>query len=235
MPTNADEADSRLPEHRLWQPVTARWFLVIFGASLAYAVVRYHFAGGVSWSHFPLFILNKSTSLAAVGFVASSYLVGRVFRWHNRHPVRKLVVIKFCGLMGLSLAAIHAFFSVCLLTPAYFAKYFGEDGRLNFSGEFGMAVGVVALGALAIPAIATLPMMPKALGGIRWKRSQRMGYLCLALVVAHMIALGIEGWMAPVSWPWHLPPISLIAGMVAVLPLMVKCQELISSSSRSAG
>lgn len=85
MPTNADEADSRLPEHRLWQPVTARWFLVIFGASLAYAVVRYHFASGVSWSHFPLFILNKSTSLAAVGFVASSYLVGRVFRWHNRH------------------------------------------------------------------------------------------------------------------------------------------------------
>lgn len=225
--------DSRLPEHRLWQPVTARWFHIVFGASLAYAIVRYHFASGVSWAHFPLFILNKSTSLAAVAFVASSYLVGRVFRWHNSHPVRKLVVIKFCGLMGLSLASLHAFFSLCLLTPAYFGKYFGEDGRLNLSGEFGMAVGVVALGALAVPAIATLPMMPKALGGIRWKRSQRMGYLCLALVVAHMVALGLEGWLIPSKWPWYLPPISILAAAVALAPLLAKIQEVIVSRSRT--
>jgi hypothetical protein len=34
-----------LPPHRLWQPTTAKWFAVVFGASLAYAVIRYHFAG----------------------------------------------------------------------------------------------------------------------------------------------------------------------------------------------
>ena len=42
------------------------------GCSLAYAIIRYHFAGDVAWRHFPLFILNKATSLAAVIFVASS-------------------------------------------------------------------------------------------------------------------------------------------------------------------
>ncbi len=36
---------SKLPPDRLWQPTTAKWFLVVFGASLTYAVVRYHFAG----------------------------------------------------------------------------------------------------------------------------------------------------------------------------------------------
>ena len=44
------------------------------------AVVRYHLAGDVEWRHFPLFILNKATSLAAIIFVACSYLVGKVFR-----------------------------------------------------------------------------------------------------------------------------------------------------------
>ena len=34
-----------------------------------------------------------------------------------------------------------------------------------------MAVGVVALFCLMSPAITTLPMMPKALGGWRWKRT----------------------------------------------------------------
>jgi hypothetical protein len=62
-----------LPPDRLWQPTTGKWFAAIIGAALAYAVVRYHLAGDVEWRHFPLFILNKATSLAAVFFVASSY------------------------------------------------------------------------------------------------------------------------------------------------------------------
>ena len=219
---NAHNTGSRLPEGRLWQPVTAKWFAVIFGAAVAYSILRYHIASDVSLTHFPLFILNKATSLAAVIFIASSYLIGRVIRWHNSNPKLKLVVIKFCGLMGFSLAAIHAFFSVCVLTPAYFGKFFADDGRLNLVGELGLAVGIVALWAVAIPAITTLPMMPKALGGIRWKRSQRMGYLCLALVVAHMVVFGHKGWMTPQKWQWGLPPISMLAVIAAAVPLLVK-------------
>ncbi len=222
-----ESTSSRLPPDRLWQPVTAKWFSAVFGAALAYAIVRYHIASEVAWTHFPLFILNKAVSLAAVIFVACSYLTGRVIRWHNHDPRIKLVVIKFCGLMGFSLAMIHAFLSVCVLTPAYFAKYFADDGRLNLIGELGMAVGVIALWMLAIPAITTLPMMPKALGGIRWKRSQRLGYLCLILVVAHTAVLGILGWLTPAHWPWGLPPISLWAAAAAAIPVVVKLWQLL--------
>jgi len=217
---------SHLEESRLWQPVTAKWFGAVFGTALAYSILRYHLAGDVRWAHFPLFILNKATSLAAIVFVACSYLIGRVIRWHNGDPHVKLVVIKFCGLMGFSLAAIHAFFSVCLLTPAYFAKFFNDDGRLNLVGELGLAVGVVALWALAIPAITTLPMMPKALGGIRWKRTQRMGYLCLSLVAAHMLVFGWKGWLTPDRWPWGLPPISMLAVIAASVPVVAKLWQL---------
>jgi DMSO/TMAO reductase YedYZ heme-binding membrane subunit len=211
-----------LPAHRLWQPTTAKWFTVVFGASLAYAVVRYHLAGDVEWRHLPLFILNKAASLAAVVFVACSYLIGKVIHWHDDDKALRLVVVKFCGLMGFFLACVHALFSLCLLSPAYYAKYFDDGGRLSLQGELAMAVGVVALFFLLSPAITTLPMMPKALGGVRWKRAQRAGYVSLLLVVCHLVVLGWKGWLAPRGWEGGLPPISLVAVLVALAPLIVK-------------
>jgi len=211
-----------LPPDRLWQPTTAKWFSVIFGTSLAYAVIRYHFAGDVAWRHFPLFILNKATSLAAVFFVASSYLIGKIIRWHDHDPALRLVVIKFCGLMGFFLGAVHAFFSLALLSPAYYGKYFDDVGRLNLEGEIAITAGVVALFFLLAPAITTMPGMPKAIGGWRWKRSQRAGYVALAFVVVHLVALGLNGWLAPQGWPRGIPPVSLVAVVAALLPLLVR-------------
>ncbi|MEM6570589.1 MAG: hypothetical protein AAF726_21565 [Planctomycetota bacterium] len=211
-----------LPAHRLWQPTTARWFFALFGASLAYAIVRYHLAGDVAWDHFPLFILNKATSLASVFFVASSYLIGKTIRRYDDDPALRLVVIKFCGLMGFFLAAVHAFMSFLLMRPAYFAKYFADDGRMNLTGELGMTLGIVALFFLLSPAVTTLPTMPKALGGWRWKRSQRVGYVALTLVAAHLVVLGLQGWLHPAKWSGGMPPISLVALVGAVVPLVVK-------------
>ncbi len=85
-----------------------------------------------------------------------------------------------------------------------------------------MFIGVVALFFLMSPAITTLPMMPGALGGRRWKRTQRAGYLALILVVGHLVVLGLKGWLAPGGWPAGIPPISLVAVFVAVIPLIVK-------------
>ena len=218
------EPSKNLPPDRLWQPTTAKWFFSIFGAALIYAILRYHIAGNVSWEHFPLFILNKATSLAAVGFIACSYLVGKIIRWHDHDKRLRLVVIKFCGLMGFFLAGIHAFLSVCLLSPAYYGKYFDPDGRLNLQGELAMTIGVLALFLLMAPAIATLPMMAKAIGGVRWKRSQRMGYLTLLLVATHLVVLGLKGWLAPKGWHGWMPPISLVAVVFALIPLFVKTQ-----------
>ncbi len=231
---SAGPEHSGLPPHRLWQPTTAKWFAVVFGSALVYAIIRYHLAGDVGWAHFPLFILNKATSLAAVFFVASSYLIGKVFRWHDHDKALRLVVIKFCGLMGFFLAGVHALFALALLSPAYYAKYFLPDGRLNLEGEVAIAVGVVALFLLMAPAITTLPMMPKAIGGQRWKRNQRLGYVALAFVVAHLVALGLRGWLAPADWTRGLPPISLVALVAALVPLIVKRKLVREKREREA-
>jgi len=218
----SDDPRMKEREKRLWQPTTAKWFAAIFGASLVFAIVRYHFAEGVAWGHFPLFILNKVVALAAVIFVACSYLIGKVIRWHDDNRQLRLVVIKFCGLMGFFFACVHAFMSVMLMNPAYFSKYFGADGQMNLLGELGMTAGIVALFFLLSPAITTLPMMPKAIGSWRWKRSQRAGYLALTLVVVHLVVLGLKGWLTPEKWPAGLVPISLVACVIALIPLVVR-------------
>ena len=217
-----NDEESNLPANRLLQPTTAKWFAVVFGGSVLYAIVRYHLVGDVEWRHFPVFILNKATSLAAVIFVAASYLVGKTIRWYDDDKRLRLVVIKFCGLMGFSLAGIHAVLSLTIWSPAYFAKYFDDVGRLNLQGGLGMSAGVVALFFLSSPAITTLPMMPKALGGKRWKRAQRMGYVSLVLVAVHLFVLGFKGWLNPQSWPAWMPSISLLAFVAAIVPLIVK-------------
>jgi len=167
--------------------------------------------------------------------VAASYLVGKTIRWHDHDKRLRLVVIKFCGLMGFSLAGIHAVLALSIWTPAYFAKYFDEAGRLNLQGELGMAAGVVALFFLSSPAITTLPMMPKALGGKRWKRAQRMGYLSLVLVTVHLVALGLKGWLKPQAWPAGLPSISLLAFIAALIPLIVRRKLMYERGKREAG
>ena len=77
------EEQANLPANRLWQPTTAKWFAAVFGISLVYSIIRYHLAGDELWRHLPLFIFNKTTSIAAVVFIACSYLIGKVIRWHD--------------------------------------------------------------------------------------------------------------------------------------------------------
>lgn len=223
------------PKDRLWQAVTMKWFFAVYGIALGYAIIRYHVAGDVEWRHLPLFILNKATSLAAVMFVAASYLIGKVIKWHDQSAHLRLVVIKFCGLMGFFLAAIHAFLSLALLRPSYFGKYFDDGGRLNLQGEFAITLGVIGLFFLMSPAITTLPLMAKSLGGWRWKRSQRAGYLALFLVLLHLIVLGWKGWLAPSNWPAGLVPISLIAAVVALVPLVVKRRLVFGQERKRRG
>ena len=101
------------------------------------------------------------------------------------------------------------------------ARDIAADGKLNLKGELAITLGVVGLWALAIPGITTLPTMAKSIGGFRWKRSQRMGYVTLSLVALHLVALGLPGWLAPANWGL-LPPVSLVAFVAASITVLVR-------------
>ena len=85
-----------------------------------------------------------------------------------------------------------------------------------------MLFGVLSLWCLSVTAIASLPHMYDAVGAERWLRGQRMGYFCLVLAAGHVLVMGLSGWLKPDGWPAMLPPISLLAFAVALVPLAVK-------------
>jgi DMSO/TMAO reductase YedYZ heme-binding membrane subunit len=179
----------------------------MFGAALMYAVVRYHIFGAVAWDHLPLFIMNKAISFTSVGVIAAAYLA--------RRPVVKLRY----GITGFGLAALHVLMSFCLLTPADYPKLFA-GARLSGMGELAMLAGCVAMIALCLPAVATLPAMLEALGRVSWRRWQRAGYVALALTGVHVLAIGGKGWLDPGSWPGAMPPITLWSFAIALVPLV---------------
>jgi DMSO/TMAO reductase YedYZ heme-binding membrane subunit len=206
---------------RLLQPATTRLFLLVMGPCLIYAGIRYHVVEGVPLTHAPLYILNKAISLGGLAFLAISYLVGKVagLRWDERQL--ELVVIKFCGLMGFSLIVAHVLMSMALLDPAYYAKLYA-GARFNLTGELSLSLGVFALWCFTLPAITSLPYMYDELGADRWLRAQRTGYAGLMLAAGHVLVMGVMAWLRPGDWPAALPPITALALVVAMIPLVVR-------------
>ena len=207
---------------RLVQPFTARWFLLLLGIALSYAVIRYHIFAGVGWTHLPLFILNKALALAAVFFISMSYLVGKLIKTYSSDPPKQLILVKFCGLMGFSIAAIHALMALLLFSPEYYPKFFEITGRLNLTGELSMLFGILSLWCLSVTAITSLPFMIEAVGVDRWRRRPRLGYVSLLISGGHVLVMGLTGWLTPAGWHGYLPPVSLVAFSAVLLVLLVK-------------
>jgi len=214
---------------RLVQPTTTRLFLLVMGSCIVYAGVRYHVVQGTPLAQAPLYILNKAISLGGLAFLAMSYLVGKVagLRWDDRRL--RLIVTKFCGLMGVSLIVAHVLMSLALMGPAYYAKFYAAT-KFNITGELSLSLGVFALWCFSIPAITSLPYMYEELGADRWLRSQRIGYAGLLLAAGHVFVMGILGWLRPGDWPAALPPITALAFVVAMVPLVLR---LVKNRDRS--
>ena len=186
-----------------------------------YATLRYIIFKGVDPIHFPLYIVNKILSTAGLLLIAFSYALAKI-KWLKRDDKeQENQLIKFLGLSGFSLSAIHVFISLMILSPEYYPKFY-IDGMMNFKGELSMLMGVFSIYCFSIPAITTIPFMQEAVGIKRWQRRQQIGYLGLFTGFLHVLIMGYAGWLDVGSWPGYLPPITLIATIIAAIPLALK-------------
>lgn len=198
-----------------------QWLATVLIFFLMYATVRYIVFKGVEMIHFPVYIINKVCSVSGVFFIALSYASGRI-KWPFFHESEKhLHFVKFAGLSGFSLVAMHAFLSMIILTPAYFPKLFHGE-MMNFKGEFTVLMGVLSLFFFSIPAITSIPQMQDALGLRRWKTRQRIGYAGLCTTLLHSGVMGFSSWMEVHKWPGYLPPITMLGAVFATTPLVLK-------------
>ena len=196
--------------------------IVILAVAVVYSVVRYHIFKGEPWDHFPLYIFNKSISLAAVSLIALSYMAGPLTRLHAGTFSFLLPFRKYYGLLGFGLAAVHIIMSLLIFSQAYYPKFFEESGKLNLTGELSMLFGVLALFIFFLVAISSLPSVASSMTPKDWGNLQRQGYLALAVVMLHVFVMGYEGWLRPEGWPGRLLPISLIAFSIIAFTLLLR-------------
>lgn len=193
----------------------------IVALSIAYAALRYNVLGGVPWSDFPLFILNKGIALGSVALIAVSYLANR---WmppapEAREPRRRLA--RQAGLTGFALASAHALASFVLFVPAYYPRLFA-GGELSTAGQVCLVAGALATALFTLPFVYSVEAFLTTLGRENWKRAQRLGYAALAITAVHVASIGMKNWVTPSAWPGGLLPISLISFLACVVPIGVK-------------
>lgn len=198
-----------------------KWLTGVLIFFFLYATLRYNVFKGVDPNHFPVYIVNKIFSVAGILFIALSYITGKVnwFKFNNEED--KTQFIRFAGLVGFSLCAMHVFLSLLIISPEYFPKFY-DGNMMNLTGETTMLMGVLSLYCFSIPAITTIPFMQEAVGIKKWQRRQSMGYFGLLTSLIHTAVMGFAGWFSVTKWPGYLPPLSLIATLIAAVPLYLK-------------
>lgn len=212
-----DNAESK----ELLTPVKTKWLSLTLLFFILYATVRYIIFKGVDPIHYPIYILNKVAATAGLFFLAMSYSWTKVAWLHLKNKTLNASFMKYLGLLGFSFAAIHVFMSLVILNPAYFAKFYAGE-MMNLKGELSMLMGVLSLFFFTIPAITSIPFMQEAFGIKKWQKRQRIGYWGLLLALCHVVVMGFSGWFKVDDWPGYLPPITLLAAIIAIVPLYLK-------------
>jgi hypothetical protein len=181
---------------------------------IAYAILRYHILGPVSWSEFPFFILNKGISLAAILLLVLNFSLGPLKNIGLPVPGSWLSARKSLGMTGFLLVLIHALMSFMLFSPAIYGKLFDADGSLTLFSGLSMLGGVLSFVVLWGYNLSFQTHLRDDKAFIQFITSRTFLLYAMLLSAVHLFFMGFEGWLSPAGWHGGLPPISLVAFVV---------------------
>ena len=187
--------------------------ILILVISFAYAIIRYHIFGDITWEHFPLFISNKALSLAGLIFLGLSMVES------NKLERKSL------GQLGASLIGSHIIISFIILNEQYFQKFFQHTGIFTFQAEVSMLAGALAtilMCALVLASPASTSSSDSQPSSEQPKSSLRSGWgrAIMVLAAIHVSFMGYTSWLNPSSWQGYLPPITIISFVVSLVFLV---------------
>lgn len=176
--------------------------LLAFMVAVLYATARYNVFKGVPWSDWPSYTLNKAFALSALMLVVLA-----VIRRRMNRPKGVGSILHMAGL----LMVIHVVISSCLLTPAYFGKYFQQDKLTSVAGV-SMTLGAIAMAVMAFGSKSGTDSSLE-------NKNKKLAVLAFASGL-HAALLGYPGWFTPSLWPGRLLPITLIAFLLGLAALV---------------
>jgi hypothetical protein len=180
--------------------VTGKLIAILVCATL-YTVVRYLVFGQVSAAHLPVYILNKSLAMATVILLSCAALN------HFRQREDRL---RFWGSAMLHCLFMHALFSLAMLSPAYYPRFFGPE-KMNLTGETTVLMGVLAAYCFWLaPSVRAIP--------VRRGMCQLLGSL---FVAGHLVAMDFREWLDIAKWHGGLPPVSLVSLVFAAASVVL--------------
>lgn len=167
--------------------------------------------------------------MSATILIGLSFLLGPLTRFWPKQFIPHLPLRKHLGVFGFGIAAVHAVMSLILLRPAYYPRFFAENGQLNFIGETSMLFGVLAFLIFAAITLTSLPGVEKQMDAVRWKFIQRLGYIAYVFVLVHVAIMGFRGWFRSESWQYGLASISLISALFIIFVLVMRVLVIVYS------
>jgi hypothetical protein len=183
--------------------------LFVFLFSTVYAVLRYNIAGGVLWSRFPMFVLNKSISLTGFILLIISYSYS-----DRKNTIFGKELLKHVGISGFLLILLHAVLSLLLFRPSVYPKFFDQNEWLTTAAGISVLTGVIAAVLMWIYNMSFTILYKEK---ITTQLKQNIINSAMLLSGFHLFFMGYKGWFTPEKWFGKLPPISLIAFIFFVI------------------
>jgi len=178
-----------------------KFALLLFFSFYAYAIIRYHFGKNIPWGEW-YFILNKSFAWTGFTLISLSIL-----------PEKTLNKIKLSrrttGISGFLFVLVHSLSFLILISPEHFPKFYSEN-EINLTGWLAIVTGILSLTIFTIPFIAALKKLPGQ------SKVFSLGKIGVIVCFFHPLVIGSSGWLHPESWPYLMPPITLLAFLTGI-------------------
>lgn len=217
-------------------PVVKHWLNTIsFGGLIFLFVCYYYFFQG---DNFSLELINKATASTAIILMGLSFaLSGLGYYWDFLD--RKVAYRKYLGLVGYFFVLWHG------INSLYF--YFLADTDLEkfvlsrdwlvldytINNRIPFVLGALSLLIFTIMALISNNYATKKIGGVRWRKLLRVGYIALLFALIHFTVKNLEIW---INWIRDgantLPQMSSLLAVYIVVILLLRLSLQISLSKK---
>ncbi|KAJ1967982.1 cupric reductase activity protein [Dispira parvispora] len=227
---------SRALERENFRLFSGWWGSVVFasivlGVGLLYVCIRTHILlQKGNFDGLPLESTNQVVGCTAIVLLASVNLAGVVANvWQLVHRTARrsfpawlanwLNARKSLGILAIFMILFHAIASLVMIPQFDHGTEPGIPARIGAS----LLTAIIATLFYIVLAATSFPAVAASMSWAEWRFIQSgLGWWALGFAVLHIILMRLAPWQETQRYPHHMPPLSILAVIPAMLALFLK-------------